>query len=184
MTDIELIECFWKRDETALLLTERQYGAQCRALSRRIVGSIEDAEECVNDSYLRLWDSIPPERPQSLFAYLSKIVRNLSLDRLRSRETRKRGGSAVTVSLDELAQLTGRDSVEDRVAAQELGRAINRWLRTQPPLQCSVFLRRYVYFETREEIAAQLGITAAQVSVHLSRMRKRLAQFLKKEGYL
>ena len=184
MTDAEIIDRFRQRDENAVLLTDRQYGAQCRAMARHILKNAEDAEECVNDGLLRLWDSIPPARPQSLLAYLSRIVRNLSLDRLRERTREKRGGGAVPVPIDELAQLAGRDDVEDRVNAKELGRAINGWLRTLPERQCSAFLLRYYYFAPREEIAVRLGISAAQVSVELSRTRKRLAQFLKKEGYL
>lgn len=184
MTDQEIIEGFLRRDEAALTLTEQQYGRQCRALSRRILGSTDDAEECVNEAYFRLWDSIPPAKPASLYAYLSRIVRNLSLDRLREAGSLKRGGSAVTVALDELAQVAGSKSVEDDLTARELGRAVERFLRTQKALPQGVFIRRYYFFESREEIAARYGISAAQVSVQLSRTRKRLAQYLQQEGLL
>lgn len=184
MTDEALLERFRLRDDSAIALTDRVYGARCLALARSILKSREDAEECVNDAYLRLWERIPPEQPQSLWAYLSRIVRNLSLDRLRERGSLKRGGAAVTVALDELSKLCGPESAEDAVAARELGRAIDGWLRTLPELQAHVFLRRYYFFETREQIAERCGISAPQVSVQLSRARKKLRQFLSREGYL
>ena len=184
MNDEEIITRFWRRDESAIEQLDRQHGALVRALARRILKSREDAEECVSDTYLRLWERIPPDRPASLPAYLARIVRNLAFDRLREQGSQKRGGAAVTVALEELSQVTGGDNVEDAVAARELGRAVERFLRSQPPLACDIFLRRYFYFEDRAEIAARCGISPAQVSVRLSRTRKKLAQFLKEEGYL
>lgn len=184
MQDEQIIALYWARDEQAIAETDRAYGSLCRGLSRRILKNPEDAEECVNDGYFRLWQRLPPERPASLGSYLSRIVRNLSLDRLRQQGAAKRGGSAVTVSLDELEQVTGRGDVESQVAAQELGRAVDKFLRTQSEQARSVFLRRYYFFDTRSEIAERYEITAAQVSVLLSRTRKRLKNYLKEEGLL
>ena len=184
MDDTQILALYWARDSQAIAETERRYGAACRSLARRILRSAEDAEECVNDSYLRLWNRIPPERPDSLSSYLLRTVRNLSLDRLRMRGAAKRGGSAVTVSLEELRQVTGGSSAESGLLAQELGRAVDRFLRTQSETARNVFLRRYYFFDTRSEIASRCGIPAAQVSVLLSRTRKRLRAYLTEEGLL
>ena len=184
MQDSEIVELFWQRDQDAIVQTDLAYGTMCRALSRRIVRTSEDAEECVNDSYYRLWERIPPERPQSLSAFLARIVRNVSLDRLRELGAAKRGGGAVAVALDELGSLCGPDDAESLLAAKELGQALDRFLRTQPDRSRNVFLRRYFYFESRLEIAERYGLGAAQVSVILSRTRNRLRKYLKQEGLL
>ncbi|MBQ1410356.1 MAG: sigma-70 family RNA polymerase sigma factor [Oscillospiraceae bacterium] len=184
MNDEQIIDLFWARDEKAILETDRSYGSHCRSVSKRILNSAEDAEECVNDSYLRLWQQLPPEKPNSLGAFLTRIVRNLSIDRLRQLGSVKRGGSAITVSLDELEQVTGRGSVESSILADELGAAVDKFLRTQSQEARSIFLRRYYFFDTRTEIADRYEISVAQVSVVLSRTRKRLRNYLKEEGLL
>ena len=184
MRDEAIIELYWARDQQALTETEKAYGQRCQVLARRILRNPEDAEECVSDALFRLWQRIPPERPNSLGAFLNRILRNLCLDRLRQTEASKRGGRAVTVSLEELAQVTGRDNVETGLLAQELGKAVDRFLRTQSEFARNVFLRRYYFFDSRAEIAARYEISAAQVSVLLSRTRKRLRASLQKEGLL
>ena len=184
MNDEQIISLYMTRDETAITETDRSYGKLCRSLSKRILNSEEDAEECVNDSYFRLWQLIPPERPESLGAFLTRIVRNLSVDRLRQAGAEKRGGSAINVSLDELEQVTGRSDVESSVMVQELGKAVDAFLRTQRQEARSIFLRRYYFFDTRTEIAERYELSAAQVSVVLSRTRKRLKNYLKEEGLL
>ena len=184
MSDEQIIKLFWARNESAISETDRSYGSQCRSLSRRILRNAEDAEECVNDSYLRLWQQLPPEKPDSLGAYLTRIVRNLCVDRLRTEGAAKRGGSAITVSLDELEHVTGRSDVESRLSAMELGKAVDRFLRTQSEIARNIFLRRYYFFDTRTEIADRYEISAAQVSVTLSRTRKRLQAYLKKEDLI
>ena len=184
MNESEILALFRARDEDAIKQTDRAYGAMCRTLAKRILRSSEDAEECVNDSYLRLWNRLPPEKPDSLGGFLTRIVRNISLDRLRQGDAIKRGGSAITVSLDELETVTGRSDVESSVMAQELGQAVDRFLRTQSQEARSIFLRRYYFFDTRTEIADRFDISAAQVSVVLSRTRKRLRNYLKEEGLL
>ncbi len=184
MHDEEIISLYRKRDPDAIARTEEAYGTACRALAGRILRAREDAEECVNDSYYRLWDSIPPERPQSLAAYLSKVLRNLCLDRLREQNALKRGGNDLTLALDELENVCGSSDVESSLSAKELGKAVDSFLRTQPQRNRNVFLRRYFYFETRAEIAQRYGISQAQVSVILSRVRKKLRAYLIKEGLL
>ena len=184
MLDEEIIALYWQRDERALAETERSYGDLCRGLGRRILKNAEDAEECVNDAYLRLWRRIPPERPDSLGSYLTRTVRNLCVDRLRQQGAAKRGGRAFTLCLDELRTVSGPEDAESGLMAEELGRAVGSFLRTQNELARNVFLRRYYYFDTRSEIAQRYEISAAQVSVTLSRTRKRLRSYLQKEGLL
>lgn len=184
MTEEAILEQLWHREQDAVSSLEQTYGKRSLALALRILKNREDAEECVNEAYLRLWDSIPPARPRSLWAYLSRTVRNLALDRLRELGSLRRGGSAVTVALDELTQVCGAEDVEDRVSANELGRAVQAFLRTQPPMVGAMFIRRYFYFEDRSEIAARYGVSTGQVSVTLSRTRKKLAAYLKEEGFL
>lgn len=184
MNDEQIISLYWARDERAISETDRSYGSLCRGLSKRILNSAEDAEECVNDSYLRLWECLPPERPNSLGSFLTRIVRNLSLDRLRQNAAVKRGGTAITVSLDELEQVTGHGNVESDFMAQELGKTIDKFLRTQSQEARNIFLRRYYFFDSRTEIADRYDISVAQVSVVLSRTRKRLHNYLKEEGLL
>ncbi|MBR6376654.1 MAG: sigma-70 family RNA polymerase sigma factor [Oscillospiraceae bacterium] len=184
MRDEEIIGLFQRRDQRALAETERSYGSLCRGLAKRILKSPEDAEECLNDSYLRLWQRIPPEEPASLGSYLTRILRNLCVDRLRQEGAAKRGGSAVTVSLEELEQVTGRGDVESQLSARELGQAVGQFLRTQSDEARNIFLRRYYYLDSRTDIAQRYGISAAQVSVSLSRTRKRLRAYLKKEELL
>ena len=184
MDDGDIIDLYWGRDQQAIAETDRAYGARCRSLARRLLRSPEDAEECVNDCYLRLWLRIPPERPGNLGGYLTRVLRNLCLDRLRRQGADKRGGRAVTLSLHELDGVTGRGNAESGLMAQELGRAVGSFLRTQSELARNVFLRRYYFFDERAEIAARYEISAAQVSVLLSRTRKRLRAYLMKEGLL
>ena len=184
MEEAKILELYRQRDQRAVEETEKAYGALCRGLAGKILRDPRDVEECVNDGYLRLWQRIPPERPESLKSYLACVVRNLALDRLRRADAVKRGGSSVTVCLDELEQITGRDEVERRIMTRELGRAVDRFLRTQKPEQRMIFLRRYYYLESRREIARRFGISAAQVSVTLSRVRKRLRTYLKQERFL
>ena len=184
MLDEEIIALYWQRDERALAETERAYGSLCRGLARRILKNPEDAEECVNDAWLRLWNRIPPEYPDSLGGYLTRTLRNLCVDRLRREGAAKRGGRAVTLSLEELGAVSGRGNAESGLLAEELGRSVGAFLRTQSELARNVFLRRYYYFDTRSEIARRYEISAAQVSVLLSRTRKRLRTYLQKEGLL
>ncbi len=184
MTDSEIIALFFRRDETAIAETERAYGGLCRQVSGRILRSREDVEECVNEGYFRLWSRIPPEHPLHLAAFLVKIVRELSIDRLRQVTALRRGGGQLSVALEELRQVAGPEDAESRLAARELGQAIDAFLRGQNQRSRNVFVRRYFYLEARSEIAGRYGISPAQVSVLLSRTRKRLANYLKQEGYL
>ena len=185
MTDSAIVELLWRRDEAGLRETEARHGAPCRALAQNILGSGEDAEECWNDALLRLWNSVPPAKPDSLSAYLCKIVRNEALGRLRREQAQKRGGKNYILALDELQEcLPSRNSTEELVDALALRKAIEDFLWRLPPRDCEAFLQRYFYVRPVKEIAKALGCSRVAVSASLSRSRKKLSAYLTKEGFL
>lgn len=183
MEDIRIIEMYWQRDEQALTLTRRQYGAYCHAIAWQILHSREDAEECENDTYLRAWNAMPPDRPQGLRAYLGAITRRLSLDRWRERKSQKRGGGEVALSLDELGECVPHsDTVPEALEAKEMSAVLSDFLRSLPPAECDVFLRRYWYFDSVAQIAKRFGYSESKVKMTLSRTRDKLRVLLQKEG--
>ena len=184
MTDEQIVNLYWQKDESALRESENAYGAYCRALAERIV-SAEDARECVNDAYLRAGDAIPPERPAHLRAFLAKLTRNAALDRYRAYSAEKRGGGAADAVLDELSEVVGAgEDAESAVTAKELGAAVNRFVRSLPRREGDVFVRRCFYADTTAEISKRYGMTENNVKVTLSRTRKKLRIYLESEGYL
>ena len=168
MEDAAIIGLYWARDEGAIAASDEKYGPLCRALSRDILDSREDAEECVNDTWQR--------------AYLARITRNLSIDRWRARRAEKRG-SGLTVLLDELEEaLPAAPSAEDLTEARETARAINRWLDTLPPADRTAFLRRYWYGQRVDEVARQAGYSSNSMAKRLGRLRAGLRLALEQEG--
>lgn len=143
----------------------------------------EDQEECVNDAYLGLWNTIPPKEPQRLGAYLARITRSLAIDRWRSDQARKRGGGQIACALEELEQtLSGGQNPEEQLEQQELQNLLNRFLGELTDLQRRVFLQRYWYFDSAQDIVRELGLTGAGVRSMLHRLRKRLKLYLEQEG--
>lgn len=184
LSDEIIIDLYWARDERAIGETDRKYGPYCTGVAGRVLRSREDAEECVNDTWLKAWNAMPPQRPGILRAFLAKITRNLALDRYRADHARKRGTGETAVALDELAEcLSGSEDTESAVLAQELGDLIDRFLRQQPERERNVFIRRYFFLETPGEIAERYGLTANHVSVTLNRVRGKLKKALEEEGY-
>lgn len=183
MEDIGIIELFWSRNDEAILETERKYGRLCRSIAGRVLGSEEDAEECVNDAFLHAWNSIPPERPNVLSAFLSKIVRNLALDRYRYNHAQKRFGEvdALYSEMDEC--IPDRVSTEQHVEAELLTDSINRFLAELPDRKRIAFVRRYWYACSLKETADMAGTTEAQMKSMLFRIRKDLKDHLEKEGF-
>ena len=183
MQDNEIITLFLQRDEKALAELSNKYGKSLLGMAKNMLGSKEDAEECINDAYLAVWDNIPPEKPTSLFAYISKIVRNTALTRLRDNSAQKRG-KAVTVCIDELEEiLPDNESVFDSIAASELASLINRFLRSCDEDQRDIFILRYYGYMQISDIAKKYGFTQSRVKMTLKRCRDKLAQFLKRNGY-
>lgn len=184
MEDREIVNLYWKRNTSAIKETDTKYGGYCKAIAKNILGNHEDAEECVNDTYLNTWNSIPPNRPNVLSTYLGKITRNLSFDRFRRRHAEKRGGGEIELILDELGEcVSDTDSVEQEVEKKELVRAINRYLDTLTQEKCSIFLCRYWYAIPVSEIAARFGMSEGNVSVTLNRIRHQLKNYLEERGY-
>lgn len=182
MEDKRIIEMYWQRDEQALTLTRRKYGAYCHAIALQILHNREDADECENDTYLRAWNAMPPDRPHGLRAYLGAITRRLSLDRWRKRTTQKRGGE-VALSLEELGECVPHpDTVPEAVEVGETAAILSDFLRSLPAVECDVFLRRYWYFDAVAQIARRYGYSESKVKMTLSRTREKLRDRLEKEG--
>lgn len=185
MEDSEIISLYWARDQQAITESDGKYGTYCASIARNILGSPEDAEECVNDTWLRAWNAIPPQRPQILSAFFGRVTRNLAFDRYRSRSAEKRGGAESALVLDELRDcVSGRDEMEQQQDANALMEDLNAFLRTLPTEKRRLFLRRYFYAESISEIAGRFGMKENRVAVSLHRMRKQLRAYLLERGYI
>lgn len=183
MDDTRIVQLYWDRDEQAIPATADKYGAYCTSIAKNILGSHEDAEECVNDTYLNAWNSMPPHRPGILSTFLGKIVRNLSFNRYRHNTADKRGGGEVPAVLDELSDLVSdKDDVEQEIDHKELITTIDTFLGTLPADKRGVFVRRYWYFDNISEIALRFGMTENNASVTLNRIRLKLHDYLLKRG--
>ena len=177
MTDEELLELYFARSEDAIRATAMVYGPYCRAIALRILDSEEDAEECLADVWLRVWNAVPPERPEHFKGWLGVVTRNQALTLLRSRERQPR--QAEEAALELALDLAGGPEVE--LEARELGRAISAFLAGQPERNRGVFLRRYWYGDTVEEAARWADWSLSRTKSALFRMRKKLKDYLKKE---
>ena len=185
MTHDQIIERLRNRDETALAALRDSFGGGAMALAERITGSREDAEECLQDALLAVWDSVPPKEPASLRAYLTALTRNAALDLRRTAQREKRGGGVVALALEELDYcVSAAGSVEEAAEARLLGERIDGFLASLPARERELFVRRYYYFEELSEIAAACRLPKRYVSVVLHRTRKKLKSFLLKEELL
>lgn len=185
MEDRDIIALYWARSEDALSASAEKYGGLCRIVARNILHSGGDEEECLNDTWLNAWNSIPPQRPENLSAYLARLTRNLALNQVRLERAQKRGEGEVPAALAELEECAGAGGgVEDRLNARELTRAIENFLRDQPRKRRNIFIRRYWYLSPVEELAREYGMTRSGVSSLLHRMRGALKQHLEQEGFL
>ena len=183
MEDTAIIDLYWARSQQAIAASEEKYGAYCSAISRRILDRAEDAEECVNDTWLRAWNAMPPQRPNVLSAFFGKLTRNLSLDRWRRERAAKRGGSQVEVALHELEDcLPDRRSPDENLEAGETAALISAFLRRQSETDRALFVRRYFHLEPLNDLADRFGMGAGQVKSRLHRMRQRLRIELEQEG--
>ena len=179
--DSKIIDLFWARDEAALTETDRAYGRKLHVLSGRILNSREDAEECVNDTYLKTWETIPPQRPKFFYAFLASICRHVSFHRVDWKLAAKR--NAEVVALTQEMELCIPDESRDRMLeGKELGRIMNAFLEGLPKETRLIFLRRYWHLDTIAEIADRYGITESKVKMQLSRTRAKLRSCLEKEG--
>lgn len=181
MDDKEIIGLYFARSEQALTETEKKYGPYCHSIAYHILENHDDSKECVNDAYLRVWNAIPPEKPTSFRAYLGRITRNLALGRYRADHTQKRGG-CVEVAMEELREATAGASPEEAIDRTELVQLIEAFLDELSPQARVFFLRRYWYFSTVKEIAADYHVSVSSVKVSLLRSRNALKTRLEKEG--
>ena len=192
MDDKEILTLYWNREEAAIAASAQKYGHYCGRIAGNILSQAEDvadqgaAEECVNDTWLRAWNAIPPHRPAKLSLFLGKITRELAIDRYRAQRTQKRGGGVYDVALEELEEClwTERDTVERAVEGNLLGEAISRFLWEQPPLHRDVFVLRYYHFSSIQRIAKAYAIGESKTKSILFRTRKKLRVFLESEGLL
>ncbi|MCI9511073.1 MAG: RNA polymerase sigma factor [Oscillibacter sp.] len=185
MEDSAIIDLYWSRDQRAIEETAGKYGSFLHSLVWNILHSRGDAEECVNDTYLRAWNAIPPARPAALRAWLGRIARNLSLDRWKAGQTQKRGGGAAEVLLGELDDcVPALHGVEKQLEDQEIAALISAFLRRLPAESRVIFLRRYWYGQELADIAAERRCGVGKVKSSLFRTRKVLRAYLEQEGVI
>ena len=185
MNDKDIIQLYFNRDQSALSATAKKYGKYCTSIAKNILGSKEDAEECVNDTYLSAWNSIPPTRPTILSAFLGKITRNLAFNKYKHNHVMKRGSGEIAVVLDELAEcVSGLEDVEQEIDRRELIAEINSFLDTLSPKKRIIFICRYWYSDSIPSIAKRYEMTESNVSVTLNRLRSKLKEYLSERGYV
>ena len=180
MEDTEILALLAQRDETAILELRRKYGGYCQTIAYHILSSFEDTEECLADTWLRVWNAIPPASPDSLKAFVGRITRNLAIDRFRQKQ--RQGDTVMDEVLEELhAGSLGQP--EETAEADALRRSISAFLRRQPREKRQLFVLRYWYMESIAEISRRTGLRQDRIRTELYRMRKKLRTTLKEEGY-
>ncbi len=185
ISDEHIVELYWRRCESAIAETANKYGNYCCSIAYNILHNTEDAQECVNDTYLDAWNNIPPHKPNLLSAFLGKITRRISIDRWRKKNAEKRGGGEMDLVLDELEDcLSDRMDVETVIEQQEMMRIIGEYLEELPVTERRVFLRRYWYMESISVISNDFGFTESKTVSMLCRTRKKLRLKLESEGYI
>jgi RNA polymerase sigma-70 factor (ECF subfamily) len=179
MTDEMILDLYWERSEAAISETSKKYGRYCYSIAYNILHNNEDSEECTSDTYMKVWESVPPNRPTVFRAFLGKITRNLSLNKYKEQRTIKRGGGEIPLLLSELNDsVPSSSSVEDELEMKELVNAINDFLSTMDVINRSVFLRRYFYVDSIEKIAKHFKMSESKIKSMLLRTRKSLKAYL------
>ena len=181
MNDLSIIELYFARDEEAIKQTDIKYGKLCHSVAYNILNNHEDSEECVNDTYIGVWNAIPPASPNNFMAFVCKITRNLSLKRLEAMSRQKRS-QAILVSLDELAEVLSDESIADGVSDEDIGKLISDFLRNEKSEIRDVFIRKYYFFDSIGDIARRYDFTESKVKNMLHHTRTKLKDFLIKEG--
>lgn len=185
MDDAGIVELYWQRDETAITQTEEKYGRYLCRIARNILSDHEDSLESVNDTYLSAWESMPPHRPQTLRTYLVRITRQISIDRYRRKHSQKRGGSQYALSIDELNEcVAGGSTPENDAELIALAGAISDFLRTRTAQARRMFVCRYYFADSIEDIAVYIGTTQSAVKSSLHRTRAALGEYLTREGFM
>lgn len=183
MTDSEIIDLFFRRDELAVSVTAAKYGERLRRVSQNIVGDPETAAECENDTYMRIWSSIPPAEPREhLFSYLACIIRRLSIDILRAQSRSKRSAGMVSLTGELEACIPSRSDMEKAMDSMTIASAINIFLSEQPKTKRIVFVRRYFYMDSIDDIASRFDMSSSKVTSMLMRLRTQLRKRLEADG--
>jgi len=183
MDDNKIIELYWNRSENAISETAAKYGGYCYTIAYNILSNREDSEESVNDTWLAAWNSMPPKKPKLLAAFLGKMTRYISLDRWKNRTAAKRGGGEVPLVLEELEEcISGEDSVEKEYLKKEFAMMMNAFLENLPETERKVFLSRYWYMDSIEDIADRFSFSESKVTSMLHRTRGKLRYLLEQEG--
>lgn len=184
MEDNRIIDLYWQRNESAISETETKYGPYLHKIAYNILSDQEDCRESVNDTYLAAWNSMPPQRPNILSAYLAALTRRISIDRFRCRTRAKRIPSQYQLSISELEDcLSGGDTTEEAMDAKLLSETIAQYLRQLPKESRTLFMSRYYFLDSLKEAAALCGITESKAKTLLYRTRLGLKDYLEKEGF-
>ena len=185
MEDSQIVQLYWDRNERAILVTAEKYGNYCMNIARNILENKEDAEECINDTYLHAWNSMPPHRPKILSTFLGKITRNLSFNKYKHNRAWKRGSGEIPVVLDELSEcVSGNSNVEQEIEYKELIETINTFLKSLSPEKRCIFIRRYWYTDSISDIAIALDMKDGAVTMILKRLRIKLQKYLTERGFV
>ncbi len=183
MDDKQIIELFIERSDNAISKLAEMYGRYCHYIAYNILHNDQDSEECVNDTYLRVWNTIPPNKPSNLSSFLGKITRNLALDRYKYYTREKRGGGQTMLALDELAEcVPAPNNIEQIISDKELADILNSFLASLPLKKRQIFVRRYWYLSSICEIAKDFDISENNAKVMLLRTRNELKAFLERKG--
>ena len=184
MDDNGIIQLYWDRNDQAISVTSEKYGHYCKAIAKNILNNEEDAEECVNDTYLNAWNSMPTHWPEQLATFLGKITRNLSFNKYKHDHAEKRGGGEIILVLEELTDcVSDISNVEQMLDRQELVKAINSFVRSLSPKKRNIFVCRYWYADSVSKIAKDYGMLQGSVSKVLERTRKQLKVYLAERGF-
>ena len=185
MEDSQIIALYFQRSEQAIQETDNKYGHYCFQIAKNILSSEEDGEECVSDTYLTAWKTIPPNRPNRLAPFLGKITRHSALDRWRKRLAQKRGGGEVQLALEELEDcITGKDTPEETIQRKQFRDGLNRFLGSLPEQERMIFVSRYWYLRSIREISQGTGLSEGSIKTRLFRTRSKLHTFLQEEDLL
>ncbi len=183
MDDNMIVQLYWERSEYAIMETDQKYGNYCKSIAYNILHNMPDAEETLNDTYMDAWNAMPPHRPSILPTFLGKITRRIAIDRWRTLSRQKRGGGEIILALEELEEcVAGSQNVESEIERKELAELINHFLDSLPDTERQVFLSRYWYMDSIQEIARKFGFSQSKVMSMLYRLRKKLRRSLE-EGY-
>lgn len=183
MNDEDIVKMYWNRSQDAITETANKYGKYCHSIAYNILRNIQDSQECVNDTYLNTWNSIPDNRPKKLAAYIGRITRNLALSRYEYYNAKKRKGLQTELALDELLEcVSGNESTDSFIEESQITDTLNKFLQNLSELNRNIFVSRYWYMLSIKDISFKYSLTESNIKTSLSRSRAALKNILEKEG--